>query len=175
MIKALARAEDIKMPNPILAANSERQNRLRRNGPLRKAMTVFPLLVPPIGIYMMMALFSGDGGIQGSLDTTVFNLSMLSGARWELRAGDLLSLFALLMLSIEIVKSTNTKSGAIANHAASMGLLLFCLIGFLVFRSFATSVFFLITMMCLLDVLAGVMVTIVSARRDFGVGDGFGG
>jgi len=52
---------------------------------------------------------------------------------------------------------------------------LLCLIEFLALKSFATSEFFLLTMMCFLDVLAGAMVTIVSARRDFGVGDGFSG
>jgi hypothetical protein len=41
------------------------------------------------------------------------------------------------------------------------------------FPAFATSVFFLIMMMSLLDVMAGFMVTIASARRDFGVVEGF--
>ena len=38
--------------------------------------------------------------------------------------------------------------------------------------AFATSVFFLIMLMTLLDVMAGFMVTIASARRDFAVSDG---
>ena len=50
-----------------------------------------------------------------------------------------------------------------------------CLIAFLLHANFATSVFFIITIMSLLDVLAGVVVTIVSARRDFGVSESFGG
>ncbi|MGB2074778.1 MAG: hypothetical protein ACPHYE_06095, partial [Henriciella sp.] len=41
--------------------------------------------------------------------------------------------------------------------------------------NFATSVFFLITIMALLDVLAGVVVTIIAARRDFALGEGLGG
>ena len=48
-----------------------------------------------------------------------------------------------------------------------------CLIEFLIMPNFATSTFFIIMSMTLLDVLAGVIVTIVSARRDFGVGEGF--
>jgi uncharacterized membrane protein len=44
-----------------------------------------------------------------------------------------------------------------------------CLIEFLLLENFATSVFFILTLMCLLDVLAGVVVTIISARRDFTV------
>jgi len=53
--------------------------------------------------------------------------------------------------------------------------LIVSLIEFLLFKSFATSVFFFLMMMTLLDVLAGFMVTIVSARRDFGVGDQLAG
>jgi hypothetical protein len=52
---------------------------------------------------------------------------------------------------------------------ASMVLFIFCLIEFLLFASFATSTFFLLTMMVLVDALAGMIVTIVSARRDFGI------
>ena len=50
-----------------------------------------------------------------------------------------------------------------------------CLMLFLLNPNFATSVFFILTVMALLDVLAGVVVTIVSARRDFGVSEGFVG
>ena len=167
------------MNNPVIAGAAAKKSHLRKHGPLRKGMTVFPLLLLPVLIYILMAVFSGkaDGtavpAMQSSLDSAFFKMPMLSGAAWQFRAGDALLLFALVMLSVEIVKSTSTRSTAIVNHAASMMLLIFCLIGFLVFKSFATSVFFFITMMSLLDVLAGVMVTIVSARRDFGVGDGF--
>jgi hypothetical protein len=40
------------------------------------------------------------------------------------------------------------------------------MVEFLLHPAFATSAFFLIMIMSLLDVLAGVVVTIVSARRD---------
>lgn len=165
----------------ILAASTKGRRTRARGGLLGRSLTVFPVLVLPIGLYILIAIFSGSSadpaipGVQGALDARLFQISMLSGASWQFRLGDLVLLFALLALAIEIVKSTSTKSGAIINHAVSMGLLVFCLIGFLVFSSFATSVFFMMTMMCLLDVLVGAMVTIVSARRDFGVGDGFGG
>jgi hypothetical protein len=46
-----------------------------------------------------------------------------------------------------------------------------CLVEFLRLPNVQTSTFFILTIMCLLDVLAGVVVTIVSARRDFSVGD----
>ena len=53
-------------------------------------------------------------------------------------------------------------------------LFIICLVEFLMFEGFATSVFFLIMLMTLMDVMAGFMVTIASARRDFNVTDGYG-
>ncbi len=145
---------------------------------MRKALTLFPLLILPVLIYNLMAIFAGAGfdpaipPIVASLDSALIRMPMLSGVQWHLSVGDSLLLLGLVMLFMEIVKATSTRSTAIMNHAASMFVLLFCLIEFLLMKNFATSAFFLLSMMCFLDVLAGVMVTIVSARRDFGVGNG---
>jgi hypothetical protein len=40
---------------------------------------------------------------------------------------------------------------------------------FIVLKGFSTSTFFLITAMCLFDVVAGYTISIVAARRDLGV------
>jgi hypothetical protein len=77
-----------------------------------------------------------------------------------------LLLIGLVMLFVELLKSTSTGTSAIFNHALSMLVFIVCLIEFLLHPAFATSTFFLIMIMSLLDVLAGVIVTIVSARRD---------
>jgi hypothetical protein len=44
-----------------------------------------------------------------------------------------------------------------------------CLILFLVWQPAATSLFFLITVISLIDVIAGFSVTIRSARRDYSI------
>ena len=150
-------------------------------GLLRRGFTIFPLLTFPVLVYALMAVFAGDpvaeglAPVTGALAGEVFSIPMISGVTWQVTAGDMLLFFALGMLSVEIIKATSTRSGAIINHAASMGLLIVCILLFLTMENFATSIFMVITLMTLLDVLAGVIVTIVSARRDFGVGDGFGG
>ena len=64
------------------------------------------------------------------------------------------------------MKSAGTRRIAILNHSLSMGLFVICLIEFLIFPAFATSTFFLVGLMVLLDVLAGFVVTIIAARRD---------
>ena len=73
-------------------------------------------------------------------------------------------------LFIELLKSTTSRRTAIVNHALSMLLFVACLVEFLLAPAFATSTFFLLTVMVLLDVLAGFIVTIVSARRDVDFG-----
>ncbi len=50
-------------------------------------------------------------------------------------------------------------------------MLTFCvaLVEFIVLKGFSTSAFFLLTAMCLFDVVAGYTISIVSARRDLAV------
>lgn len=137
-----------------------------------RALTVAPLIAVPVLVYNVVALISGDGTAT-ALAGPVLDMGMLSGARLVLTWGDMLLVLAILFLFAEVLKSTSTGSTAIANHMLSMGLFVICLVEFLLFANFATSVFFLMTAIVLLDALAGMVVSIVSARRDFGVGDGF--
>jgi hypothetical protein len=76
---------------------------------------------------------------------------------------------ALGLLFIEIVRAARSSQRAILNHAFSM--LTFCaaLVEFIVLKGFSTSAFFLITMMCLFDVVAGYTISIVAAKRDLNV------
>jgi hypothetical protein len=80
--------------------------------------------------------------------------------------GDLLLAGALVVLFIELLKSTTSRQVAIINHSLSMVLFIVCLVEFLLFPAFSTSAFFLLTLMVLLDVLAGFIVTIVASRRE---------
>lgn len=140
-----------------------------------RALIVAPLLIIPIFLYMMIALTAGDGGTQARLAGNTLSVPMMSGGRWLFSLGDFVLLVGLIFLFIEILKAARTKSDAIVNHSLSMVLLLVCVIAFLAFPGFGTSVFFLLMVMTLLDVVAGPIVSIVAARRDFGLGDQIGG
>ncbi len=137
-----------------------------------KILMVAPLLLIPILIYGLVALTSGDAATAESLKSSIFGIPMISGGRWVFTIGDLVLLSGLVTLFIEILKAARTKSDAIVNHSFSMLLLLAAVISFLVVPGFGTSVFFLLVIMCVLDVVAGPIVSIVAARRDFGVGEG---
>ncbi len=150
---------------------------------MRALFSIFPLLVIPVAIYNIMAFAFGGGGsvdpqiapLMAQLEANLMSVPMISGVQWQLTNGDMLILLAVAFLFIEILKSTSTGTATIMNHAVSMVLFIACLIEFLLLQNFATSTFFILTIMALLDVLAGVVVTIVSARRDFAVGEGFSG
>jgi hypothetical protein len=148
---------------------------------MRAIFGIFPLLAVPVIIYNLMAFtFSGANGLTMAQQISdpanaIATIPMVSeGAVWQLTSGDLLVVLSLGFFFIEILKSTSTGASTIANHAVSMVAFIICLIEFLLLKNFATSVFFILTIMTLLDVLAGVVVTIISARRDFTVGDGVG-
>lgn len=140
--------------------------------------TVFPLMIIPVIIYNLLAVtgsaFSTTEALRARLDTDFLAVPMANDAIWHITPGHALIAGSLLALFFELIKSTGTGRAAVMNHAFSLILFIICLVEFLMLPVFATSVFFLIMLMSLLDVMAGFMVTIASARRDFGVGDGYG-
>lgn len=141
---------------------------------------IFPLILFPVLIYNLIA-FSGPAlKVREHMQSTAIRVPMASQeqiaavaggtdfqrVQWLLTWGDVLILLGLVLLFVELLKSTSTGTSAIFNHALSMLVFIICLVEFLLQPAFATSTFFLIMIMSLLDVLAGVIVTIVSARRD---------
>jgi len=134
-----------------------------------------PLLFIPVLIYNFVVLSEvvtahAATVADGSLREVMFSLPMASGASWNVGTGDLILFLSLIMLFFELLKSTSSQKVAIVNHALSMILFVVCLVEFLLMKGFATSTFFLITTMVMLDVLAGFIVTIISARKDLDFG-----
>ena len=143
-------------------------------------LIAIPLLVIPVVIYAIIIGFGvlGSGQIaaaEQALRDPLFTVPMVSGSGWSVGTGDLILFLSLILLFFELLKSTSSQKVAIINHALSMILFVFCLVAFLLFKGFATSTFFLILTMVMLDVLAGFIVTIISARKDLDFGGGGGG
>ena len=136
-----------------------------------------PLLALPVLFYNLIALTTMPDGMrtamaQDAMARRVLEVPMPYGALWPISLGDLLVFGSLLILFIELLKSTTSRRIVIINHSLSMVLFIACLVEFLLFRAFATSAFFLLTTMVLLDVLAGFVVTIAASRRDIDFGGG---
>ena len=135
-------------------------------------LIAIPLLLIPVVLYNIVVLFGADGNggmsqADALLRDPLFSIPMASGAQWNVGSGDLILFVGLILLFFELVKSTSSQRVAIVNHALSMILFIIVLVEFLLIRGFATSTFFLIVVMILLDVLAGFIVTIIASRKDF--------
>jgi hypothetical protein len=132
------------------------------------AWTVFviPLTVIPWIVFNIVGL-SGAGGVW---DGAIFDLTMVSQQVWHFTWRDLMLVFGIACLFGEVLKSTNTSSRAIVNHILSTLVFIAYLIEFLVVGFAAQSVFFILMVLSLFDVLAGLTISIKAARRDLAVG-----
>lgn len=134
------------------------------------AWNVLPLIFVMIIVYWVLLAGVGAAEFDEFLDTDRLQILMASGDSWGYSTSDLLLTFTLFALFFEIVKATSTDSKSIMNHGLSMVVFVVALVLFITVSGFATSTFFLITMMAMVDVVGGFIISIVTARRDIGVG-----
>ena len=131
-------------------------------------LRVFPMILIAVIAYNILAFTSGAVGqrdIAALLDQG-FSLALFSGDSWKISLGDGFVTGALALLFVEIIKAAGTTHREIINHGLSMLTFVGAVVEFLVLKGFGTSTFFLITAMCLFDVVAGYTISIVAAKRD---------
>ena len=127
-----------------------------------------PLLVLPVAIYNLVLLILPGGpaaaGASAELASPLFTVPMTSGAAWPVCLGDVLLASALAVLFVDLMKPSGGPRAAAANLGFCLLLLVLCVGEFLALGGCATSVFFLITLMVLLDALAAFTVTVLGGR-----------
>lgn len=126
-------------------------------------MLNFPFLLIPFLLAHALMLF-----VPGGLESPWLAVTLPSGAAWSLSAGDGVVLVGLVCLYVEVAKSTRTRMTAVLDHVASLALFVVALLEFLLWPAAGHSAFLLITVMCLVDVIAGFTVGMAVARRDIG-------
>ena len=125
-----------------------------------------PLVVFAFGLYNAIVLLVGED----ALGREIFELRLLSGGLWKFTWGDLVLLVTLVLLFVEIVKSTTTTTSTLIDHGLSMVVFMAVGAEFLMVPQAATSVFFLILVATLIDVIGGYTIGIRVARRDLNIG-----
>jgi hypothetical protein len=135
----------------------------RRKG--RTGLSAVPLLIIPFLLYVGLAVSGID------FSAPLFSVMLPSKGAWQVDWGAIVLAVALFFLFFEIVKATRTGGSSVVDHAVSMIVFIACLILFLIWDRAATSIFFLLMLTTLIDVVAGFSVTIVAARRDYAVGE----
>jgi hypothetical protein len=133
-------------------------------------MRFFPLLLIAVIIYNIIAFGTGltHHDVYATLNSAV-SINMFSGDTWRYSFGDALVTFSLVLLFIEIVKSTRTSSRQIVNHGLSMLTFVVAIVEFIALHGFATSTFFFILVMCLIDVVGGYTISIIAAEHNLGL------
>jgi len=132
----------------------------------------FPLLAVPVVIYNGLiaatgSLVNGSDGAQAQLGRILMRVPMpATGAQWLVGAGDVIILIGLVALFFEVVSSSRSDNGILLKHVLSTFLFILCLVEFLLLRPFATSAFFLLLAMALMETIAGFIITTVAARKD---------
>ena len=121
----------------------------------------FPLLLIPFAVYNMIAFLTPGVG----WTTPVTTIHMMSGQDWVLTWEDLLLAFTILLLAFEILKSMRMGMRSIVDHILAMALFIAMLVEFVLVPQAGTSTFFLLTMIGLVDVLGGFIISIRSSQR----------
>ncbi len=128
-----------------------------------------PLIIVVLILYNVIVALLGPEILSKLL---LPEIKMLSGGVWTFTWGDFIILLTFIMLFIEIVKATYTSTSSLIDHGLSMLVFVACLIEFLMTPLAANSVFFMIMIAALIDVVAGYTIGIRVARRDLTLGHG---
>ncbi|HEV7275629.1 MAG TPA: hypothetical protein VGN80_05030 [Devosiaceae bacterium] len=131
----------------------------------RAGTFVPPLLLIPLIVYNVV-VFAFMGGNPAGWSAELFTVPMVSGIAWSLTSGDLLLVLGLACLFFEVVKATQTGRSSVVEHMLSTLVFVIFLVEFLLIGGAGSSVFFLLMIMSIFDVVAGFTVSITSAGRD---------
>jgi len=144
----------------------------RNNGKALDLLNNFPLLLIPVLIYNLVAFLSGapaadqtEPTLAAALRGEAFLLPMASGVDLLLTWGEMLLLLAIVFLLVEVVKSTRRGAASIINHMLTMAVFVLCAVEFLALPRFASSTFFLLTMIVLLQALTGLSLWLAGRRN----------
>lgn len=134
-------------------------------------LSTVPLLIVPFILYNLGLTGLYDATASDPWATEIFSMGMMSGGVWSMTLGDGLVVVALVLLFVEIVKSTRTSNASIIDHLLSTFVFIAYLVEFLLVRAAAHSVFFTLMVIAAIDVLAGFSVSLRSAGRDVNLGN----
>jgi hypothetical protein len=135
---------------------------------IRALFAAIPLLSLPVIAYGVLSLTLGGGLMSpdapSRLIAPLASFPTQGGGSWPVSPADILLAASLLVAFLDLLKGAADRRVAIANHALSITLFVVCLAAMLLSPAFAGSTFFLITLMVLLDLVAGFIVAIAPAQ-----------
>jgi hypothetical protein len=125
----------------------------------------FPFMLLAVLAYALVVW-----GLGMPLAQEIVAFGLPSGTPFSLTVSEVVLAIATIVLFFEIMNATSARSSSILNHGLSMLVFIASLIAFLMIPGFGTGTFLIITLMTLVDVIAGYSISILTARRDMTFG-----
>ena len=127
-------------------------------------LLIIPFILYNIGLTGMIGEAGGD-----PWKTEMLSVAMMSGGVFTMTLGDVLVVIALILLFVEVVKSTRTSNWSVIDHLLSTFVFVAFVVEFLLVKGAAHSVFFTLMVIALVDLLSGFTVSIRAAGRDVNI------
>ena len=121
-------------------------------------MVGFPLLLIPLAIYNILVFLMP--GV--SLADPLFRVTLMSGSDWPVTLSDILLALGVLLLLLEVIKGARPGAKYLTDHLLSFVIFGGAAAEFLLWPKFASSTYFLLTLLALADFVSGIA---LRARR----------
>jgi hypothetical protein len=122
---------------------------------------MFPLLLIPLAICnIIVFLMSGL-----SFSAPLVTVPLMSGTGWPVTLSDVLLALGIVLLLLEVMKARHPGSKYFTDHFLSLLVFGAAAAEFLLLPQFGTSTFFLLTLIALVDFLAGLSLRVRRPRR----------
>ncbi len=116
----------------------------------------FPLLLIPLAIYNIFVFLMPDV----AFTTPLLTVHLMSGANWPVTFGDALLGLGLLLLLFEIARAARPGAKYLTDHVLSLLVFAAAAAEFVLLAPFATSTFFLLTVLTAVEFLAGTTIAL---------------
>lgn len=114
-------------------------------------MVGFPLLLIPLAIYNIIVFLMPDV----SFTDPLVKVMLVSGAEWTVTLSDILLTLAVFLLLAEVIKGARPGAKYLTDHLLSLIVFGAAAAEFVMWPKFATSTYFLMTALSLVDFISG--------------------
>jgi hypothetical protein len=115
-------------------------------------MVRFPLLLIPLAIYNIIVWLMPDVSFSDALA----KLTLASGAVWAITLGDILLALSVVLLLLEVMKGARPGAKYLTDHLLSLVVFGAAAAEFVLWPKFGTSIYFLLTLLALVEFLSGI-------------------
>ena len=115
-------------------------------------MVRFPLLLIPLAIYNIIVWLMPDVSFADPL----VKLTLVSGAVWAITLGDILLALSVVLLLLEVMKGARPGAKYLTDHLLSLVVFGAAAAEFVLWPKFGSSIYFLLTLLALVEFLSGV-------------------